>query len=119
MKYFRAAVAAVGIVASIATAASPNGCSKQDIKNNSSRTHTINEDDGTHVFGDFGKFRYGKNLSPVGAGIACQWRVTVQNQGKPERQIDHGNYTTTVLVAKPTRSTTIVRLYSRGCGRWE
>lgn len=119
MNYLRTAVAVVGIAASVATAASPQGCSKQDIKNNTPGTHTINEDDGTHVFGDFGKFRYNKRLSPVGAGIACQWRITVQNQGKAERQLDRGDETTSLIVAKPTRSTTIVRLYSRACGRWQ
>lgn len=81
-------------------------------------TNTINADDGTHVFGDFGKFKYNKRLSPYGAGGACTWRITVQNQGKAERQIDHGDEFSSFVVDKPSSQFTIVRLYSTSCGSW-
>lgn len=80
---------------------------------------TINQDDGEHQFHNYGRFKFGKSLSPHGAGGACKWRLEAQFKGEKGRhRIDNGTETDKIYVREPAASTTRVWLISKSCGEW-
>lgn len=119
MSYLRTAVAVVGIVSSVAAPLAPRACSVQDSKNNSYRTHTINEDDGTHQFGSSGKWAWGHSYSPHGAGSSCSWELRLQKKNwKNSVRVARGNQFDMLFVNTPPAGARIW-LKSDTCGRWE